>query len=147
MHGPRPADLFAGVDAANAGPWGAFTVAREVASVAVMGAAISKAAFLAGGGLPIHLPLQVAMVAHAARLRVAGRASLWTPAVTIELPAGTTGWAADAAEQAAYDAESARFPELRDDPYCLTGTFNHRDHRRAPLPHRVWARLRRHRSS
>lgn len=121
VHGLRPSDQFHGSDASGPGPWGAFQVLREVASVAPLGAAFRTARYRAVGGLATDLPLQVAMADLCVRLRLAGYPSLSTPSTVLTLPAGTPGWTPEDAEMSAWRRRYGSVPELVDDPYDPLG--------------------------
>jgi O-antigen biosynthesis protein len=121
VHGAAPCDQFAGIEATNAGPWGAFLVAREVASVAPAGAAILRERYIAAGGFDAELPLEVAMAVHCTQLRLLGCPSINTPLCELPFPEGTQGWTPTREERVAYNSCAQRLPPLLDDPYDSLG--------------------------
>jgi hypothetical protein len=128
VHHPRVRDLLQGSPATNHGPWGAFLVARECASLAPWGLVIDREAALAAGGLPHEVDLDVAVAEMCTRLRLAGQRSIWSPLAELALGHSylddpTRIGRRD--EQAAWRA--GLLPELADDPYSPLGSFSRSD--------------------
>lgn len=146
VHSPSLADLFAGVAAAEPGPWGAFTVEREVASVSPLAAVVDREAILRLGGpepeavvrrvlsMPVDetalwdLDHRVALDLACAVLGTAswsrGRPALWCPTVTVTVPSHLI---ADDDRRALLAAAqrhvAAVYPAILEDPYSPTGAF------------------------
>ena len=76
-------DLHAGIPADSAGPWGAFSIVREVSSVAPLGMTIERQLYLDLGGLSASDDLDVAVAALCHRATAAGRRTLYTPLATV----------------------------------------------------------------
>ncbi|WP_420450863.1 glycosyltransferase [Ilumatobacter sp.] len=130
--GDTLADPFVGVDPDEAGPWGAFFVAREASAVAPEGLVVERATYLEAGGLATDAGLDVAVAELCATLAASGRATIWNPAAVleVELPAGVEsllGVRSDGPDaRDRLDAELAaaarRRPELRRERFATTGT-------------------------
>lgn len=133
-HRPHLHDLGSGLPADHHGPWGAYLVAREAASLSPLGFTIRADVLDTAGGLlgtghagrgdavPDGITLDAAVTALCARLRRSGRAPVWTPLTTVVVPSDHL---ADERRRRRRDAELERLlpthPELLDDPYDPTG--------------------------
>jgi FMN phosphatase YigB (HAD superfamily) len=142
---PAFGDLYQGIDAANPGPWGAFAIAREVSSISPLGAVLHRRAVGELGGFDLDaivralLPdlagrvdlgtaaasVDLTMAALGTALHRSGRPALWSPQLTIEVPAAAIldGHARDdLAEQ--HRRLAALCPPLADEPFSPTGVFH-----------------------
>jgi len=136
---PTFGDLFQGTDADDPGPWGAFAVTREVSSISPLGAVLDRRAVLAVGGFDIGSILTAAtdelgeagrsldltMAVLGAALQRAGTPALWSPLMTIVLPARyvlDAGARLELAEQHLRLTE--RWPFLADEPYSPIGVHH-----------------------
>ncbi|RLE21404.1 MAG: hypothetical protein DRJ50_09265 [Actinobacteria bacterium] len=148
VHHPSAHDLFQGINADNHGPWGAFLVSREVASVSPLGAVFDRRAVLDVGGFDID-----ALVARAApgpmgniysvaadysgsadalvdittsilctALRLARHSTVWTPQSKLMLPPSSLLSDAQLEERVALHKMVADvFPRADEDPYSPIG--------------------------
>jgi hypothetical protein len=147
VHHPSTIDLFQGIDGGNHGPWGAFLVSREVASVSPLGAVFDRRAVLDVGGFDLDQLLARAESGHPTRpgldvldgldgdavidittamlctaLRLAGMSTIWTPQSTLTLPP-TALFSATQLEQRriVHETITAVFPRLAEDPFSPIG--------------------------
>jgi hypothetical protein len=138
VHHPSTVDLFQGIDGGNHGPWGAFLVSREVASVSPLGAVFDRRAALDVGGFDLdalvgaHLPatngiepgavVDITTAVLCTALRLAGRSTIWTPQSRLTLPPSTLFTDAQRAQrQVLHDRVAAAFPRIGEDPYSPIG--------------------------
>jgi hypothetical protein len=147
-HHPSTVDLFQGIDGDNHGPWGAFLVSREVASVSPFGAVFDRRAALEVGGfdldalirgvgqgsLTAHLPdraefevgadavIDITTSVLCTALRLSGRSTIWTPQSRLTLPPTSLLTSAQLEErESLHDMITDVFPRLGEDPYSPIG--------------------------
>ncbi|NND73414.1 MAG: glycosyltransferase [Ilumatobacter sp.] len=120
---PTLHDPFRGADASLAGPWDAFTVTREVTSLAPLGLALDREAVAAVGGIADDVGLDAAVTELCARLRDAGYATLYTPTAELTTDADAVP---DPRDDRRVDDDisrvSVRVPHIRDERFAPTGT-------------------------
>jgi hypothetical protein len=147
-HHPSTVDLFQGIDGDNHGPWGAFLVSREVASVSPLGAVFDRRAALDVGGFDLdaliagvgqgsltgHLPdragfevgadavIDITTSVLCTALRLAGLSTVWTPQSRLTLPPTSLLTDAQLDERESLHGMVADvFPRLGEDPYSPIG--------------------------
>lgn len=123
VHHPALQDLASGDPADDPGPWGAYLVAREVASLAPDGLVVRLDQFHALGGLAEDICLEAAVAELCTRLRVhAGLGVIWSPLATLRLPATRLD---DDRPSLDHDFEvlARRLPAVLDEPYSPYGVF------------------------
>jgi hypothetical protein len=139
---PTFGDLFQGTEADNPGPWGAFVVTREVSSISPLGAVLDRRAVIEAGGLDIAsiiatldpgapsgvdigdaaCSLDMTMAVLCAALQRSGRPALWSPLMTIVVPAGEVLDPTSRLELAEQHLRLTEiWPFLADEPYSPTG--------------------------
>jgi O-antigen biosynthesis protein len=124
VHHPLLRDLFQGISADNHGPWGAFLVARECASVAPWGLMVRIDEFHRVGGLSGDVGLDAAVAELCVALRLNGCSTIWSPLSTLVVD---TERLAAPAELELRDLDvarvSERLPQIAHDPYSPLGVF------------------------
>ncbi|MDX2382277.1 MAG: hypothetical protein QNM02_21270, partial [Acidimicrobiia bacterium] len=139
VHHPAVIDLFQGIDADNHGPWGAFLVRREVASVSPLGAVFDRSATLEVGGFdlaamlgdrdPVVEPevdpdalVDITVAVLCTKLRLAGLSTIWTPQSRLTLPPSALFTDQQLAERRrVFRYIAGVFPQLAEDPYSPIG--------------------------
>lgn len=147
-HHPSTVDLFQGIDGDNHGPWGAFLVSREVASVSPLGAVFDRRAALEVGGFNLdalmagigqrsftgHLSnsaeseigtdavIDITASALCTALRLSGWSTVWTPQSRLTLPPTSLLTEAQVEEREILHSMVADvFPRPGEDPYSPIG--------------------------
>ena len=135
VHHPSTVDLFQGIDGDNHGPWGAFLVAREVASVSPFGAVFDRRAALEVGGFDLDAliadsgsevgadaVIDITTAVLCTALRLAGWSTIWTPQSRLTLPPTSLLTAAQLEErETLHKVVTDAFPQLGEDPYSPIG--------------------------
>jgi O-antigen biosynthesis protein len=124
VHHPSLRDLFQGIRADNHGPWGAFLVARECASVAPWGLMVRIDEFHRVGGLSDDVGLDAAVAELCVAMRLHGQSTIWSPLSTLVLGADRLALPADLDSRDLDVARVAeRLPQIAHDPYSPLGVF------------------------
>jgi hypothetical protein len=148
VHHPSAHDLFQGIDADNPGPWGAFLVSREVASVSPLGAMFDRRAALDVGGFDAGVLIARAPQGRASTqrsitagfegdadaiidittsvlctaLRLAGKSTVWTPQSMLTLPPTSLLTSTQLRErEMLHKVVTDALPWLGEDPYSPIG--------------------------
>jgi O-antigen biosynthesis protein len=124
VHHPALRDVLQGAPATEHGPWGAFLVARECASVAPLGSMVRLDHFHELGGLDEEVGLDAALAEFCVMLRLTGRSTIWSPLSTLVVDPDHL----DSADRlTARDDDVARITErlaeIGHDPYSPFGVF------------------------
>jgi O-antigen biosynthesis protein len=124
VHHPSLRDLFQGISADNHGPWGAFLVARECASVAPWGLMVRIDEFHRVGGLSVDVGLDAAVAELCVALRLNGCSTIWSPLSTLVLGPDRLALPAELDSRDLDVARVAtRLPQIVHDPYSPLGVF------------------------
>lgn len=124
VHHPALRDVLQGGPADEHGPWGAFLVARECASVAPWGLVVRLDRFHDVDGLSEDVGLDAAVAELCTVLRLRGRSTIWSPLSTLTVGADRLDRPADLERRDADVARiTERLPEISHDPYSPFGVF------------------------